>query len=367
MARRASHGTAGAGNVPLAVARGGARFLSVPPTVPSPAPESARAFWIEAPFRGALRVEPLAAPRAGEARVRTLWSGISRGTERLVWRGEVPPALHEVMRAPFQAGAFPGPVKYGYAAVGRVEDGPADLLGRTVFCLHPHQTDFVVDAAALVPVPETVPPARAVLAANMETALNGVWDAGIGPGDRVAVIGAGAVGCMAAWLAARVPGTVVTLADIDPSKAAVAAALGVAFAHPDALAEGQDAVIHASGAGAALARALAIAGDEAVIAELSWYGTEAVSLPLGLAFHPRRLTVRSSQVGQLPPARRPRWTHRRRLETAIALLADPRLDALVTEDTPFDTLPERFARLDAAPAGEICVRVAYDPDHRQPA
>ena len=318
----------------------------------------ALAFWVTAPGRGEIRAERLPPAGDGDAVVRTVYSGVSRGTESLVFAGRVPASEYARMRAPFQAGDFPAPVKYGYASVGVVEQGPAGLAGRSVFCLYPHQTRYVVPAHALYPLPPEVPPARAVLAANLETAINGLWDALPRIGERIAVVGAGTVGCLVAWLAARIPGCRVELVDVLPARAAVAAALGVPFALPERATPDADRVIHASGAPDGLVTALALAGVEATVVELSWYGDREVSLPLGGAFHARRLTLRSSQVGSLPPAERPRWTHQRRLELALSLLADERLDALFSGESAFADLP---ATLPALAAGEaLCHRVRYD-------
>jgi 2-desacetyl-2-hydroxyethyl bacteriochlorophyllide A dehydrogenase len=305
----------------------------------------ARAFWIAAPGRGELRSEPLGPPAAGEVLVETRASGISRGTETLVFRGEVPPSQYQLMRAPFQSGELALPAKYGYSAVGVVAAGAPELLGRRVFCLHPHQDRFVVPTAAVVPVPDAVPDTRAVLAANLETALTGLWDAAPRLGDRAAVIGAGVVGALAAALLARLPGTAVQLIDVDPAKARIAAALGVEFALPDAAQGELDLVIHASGAPAGLARALELAGFEATIVELSWYGARPVALPLGEAFRSRRLRLISSQVGAVAPARRARWSHRRRAEAAVQLLALPALDALVAEEIAFEDAPRELPKL----------------------
>jgi len=292
--------------------------------------------------------------------VRALYSALSRGTETLVFRGEVPPAEYARMRAPFQCGDFPAPVKYGYIGVGEVEDGPPELRGRKVFCLHPHQTRYVVPAAAVHALPEGVPPQRAVLAANLETAINGLWDAAPRIGDRIAVIGAGALGCLVAWLAGRVPGCEVELIDTNPRRAGVASALGVAFAAPAAARRDADLVIHASGSPAGAALALELAAFEATVLELSWFGTRAVPLALGAGFHANRLTLKSSQVGTVAAAQRARWSRERRLALALRLLADPAPDALVTGEDRFDDLPRVMARLAGAPADAICHRIAYD-------
>jgi 2-desacetyl-2-hydroxyethyl bacteriochlorophyllide A dehydrogenase len=316
----------------------------------------ALALWMTAPGQSELRTETLPVLGPGELCVRTRYSALSRGTERLVHEGRVPASEYTRMRAPYQAGAFPFPVKYGYANVGRVEAGPEALLGRDVFCLFPHQTLYQVPSTAVVPLPAAVPPEHAVLAANMETALNAVWDAELGAGDRVCVVGAGVVGALCAYLAARHPGTEVRVVDPDPSRRSVIERLG-ASAHAGA---GEyDVVLHASGNPDGLATALALAGQEARVVELSWYGDRRVTLPLGEAFHAKRLTLRSSQVGQLPPTRVARWDHRRRLTLALSLLADPALDVLFGNDVPFAQLPSALAAAFAASAQ--CTRIVYPP------
>jgi len=320
---------------------------------------STRAFWVVGPGRGELRAEPLPAPGPGEARVRTLYSGVSRGTEVLVYGGHVPPSEFQRMRAPFQAGLFPAPVKYGYTNVGEVTAGPAEWLGRTVFCLYPHQEHYVVPLQALHPLPAGVPAGRAILAANLETALNGVWDAAIAPGDRVSIIGAGSVGCLAAWLTRQVAGCEVELVDINRSRADIARALGVSFALPEQARGDADVVLHASGTQEGLGLALRTAGFEAIVLELSWYGDRTVSLALGEAFHARRLSLRASQVGSVATAKRARWTTRRRLGLVLSMLTDPALDALIDSEGAFDELPQTLAALAASPAHAIMHRVRY--------
>lgn len=322
-------------------------------------PALARAFWTIAPGQGEIREEPLGSPAVGEALIRTLRSGISRGTESLVFSGGVPESQYETMRCPHQAGNFPGPVKYGYCSVGRVEEGPAEWLGRRVFCLYPHQDWFSVATDWLAPIPDSVSDDRAVLAANMETALNGVWDASVRVGDRVAVVGAGVVGALVAALAARIAGTDVELVDVDPAKQALANSLGCSFAHPAKARRDADVVIHASGKAEGLVCALGLAGFEATVLELSWYGAQAVSAPLGEAFHSRRLTLRSSQVGSVATVQRARWSHRRRMGKALEFLADPVFDRFIGGSSRFDDLPQTLARLSSAPGGELCHVVRY--------
>lgn len=325
----------------------------------APHTTTARACWVTGPSRAEIRTETLPPLREGEVRVRCLHSGVSRGTETLVFRGEVPASEAQRMRAPFQAGDFPAPVKYGYVAVGVVEAGPAHLLGRAVFCLHPHQTVFQVPVEAVTPLPPGVPPARAVLAANLETAINALWDAAPRLGDRIAVVGGGTLGLLVAWLAARLPGAEVQLVDPVAARAAIAHALGAGFALPEDARPEADLVIHASGQAAGLATALQLAGFEATVLELSWYGTRPVALPLGEAFHARRLTLRSSQVGQVATAQRARWSHARRLALALSLLTDPALDALITHHAPFDELPGVLARLAGGDTETLCQRIDY--------
>ena len=321
-------------------------------------PDDARAFWVAAPGRGEIRTETVGPPASGEVLIRTVYSGISRGTESLVFRGRVPPSEFERMRAPFQAGRFPAPVKYGYASVGEVEAGPPDLKGRFVFTLYPHQTRYIVPVEAVHVVPDDVPPARAVLAGTVETAVNALWDAPVLVGDRVAVVGAGMVGCCVAALLARFPEVRVELVDVDPARADVAAALGVGFATPEQAQGDCDLVVHASATESGLARSLELLADEGEVVELSWYGDRPVSVPLGEAFHSRRLAIRASQVGAVAPARRARRGHADRMALALRLLADPAFDALVTREIAFADLPVQMTRIVDEPSA-LCIRVTY--------
>ncbi|MGW6789062.1 zinc-dependent alcohol dehydrogenase [Streptomyces chartreusis] len=320
---------------------------------------AARAFWLRSPGEGEIREAVLPEPGEDEVLVRSLYSGVSRGTETLVFRGGVPENQHAAMRAPFQEGEFPAPVKYGYLSVGVVEAGPTALVGRTVFCLYPHQTRYVVPASAVTVVPDDVPAARAVLAGTVETAVNALWDAAPLVGDRIAVVGGGMVGCSVAALLARFPGVRLQLVDADPRRAEVAEALGVGFATPeDALGE-CDLVVHASATEQGLNRSLELLRAEGAVLELSWYGDRRVALPLGEAFHSRRLVIRSSQVGTVSPARRATRSYADRLALALDLLADPALDALVTGESAFEELPEVMPKLTSGEIPALCHRVRY--------
>lgn len=316
---------------------------------------AARAFWLRSPGVGEIRPVELPVPGPGDVLVRTLFSAVSRGTETLVFQGLVPPDQYATMRAPYQDGDFPAPVKYGYLNVGVVTDGP--LLGRTVFCLYPHQTEYVVPAAAVVPVPSGVPAERAVLAGTVETAVNALWDARPRLGDRLSVVGGGMVGCCVAALAARIPGAEVQLVDADPGRSPVAAALGVGFALPASAAGGRDLVVHASATAAGLQTSLGLLAPEGTVIELSWYGDRTVPLALGGAFHSGRLTIRSSQVGTVA---RPDRTFAERLALALELLRDPVFDALITGESRFEELPEVLAGLAAGTLPALCHRISYE-------
>ena len=320
---------------------------------------TATGLWYVAPGRAELREIALGALQEGEALVRATHSGVSRGTERLVFSGLVPASEFQRMRAPMQRGDFPFPVQYGYCAVGVVEAGPAEVVGKPAFCLHPHQDFFRAPLSMLTILPAGLPPRRATLAANMETALNALWDSGAGPGDRIVVVGAGVVGLLVGYLSARLPGADVSLVDIDPTRQPIARALGVPFASPDDARSGADVVFHASASAAGLALALNSAGKEAVVVEMSWYGAKDTSAPLGGAFHSQRLRLASSQVGEIAPSRRPRWTYARRMAKALELLGDNRLDALIADDVSFVDLPAALPTLLAPGAPGLASVVRY--------
>lgn len=320
----------------------------------------ATALWHIAPGQSALRPTALPPLAPGWVTVQTLHSAISRGTEALVLAGRVPPALHATMRAPFQEGEFSFPVKYGYAATGRIVEGPPERLGETVFCLYPHQDCFRVPGEAAITLPANVPPARAVLAANLETALNACWDAAPRIGDTIAIVGGGLVGLLLARLIQGIPAVRLTVIEPDPAKRALAATLGL-DARPDGqnLPDDHTLVFHTSATADGLALALDLAAPEAEIIELSWYGDQTPAVPLGERFHARRLRIICSQVGQVASARRSRYTHRQRLALALALLADPAWDHLVTGQCAFADLPTLLPALARDGRATLCHRVDY--------
>lgn len=322
-------------------------------------PQTALAYWTVSPGTGQLLSERIEPPREGEALVRALYSGISRGTESLIHAGAVPGAVRAAMRAPFQAGDLPGPVKYGYLSVGLVEAGPPELVGRRVFCLYPHQDRYVVPAQALTLLPDAVPADRAVLTGTVETAVNAVWDGAPRLGDRVAVVGAGMVGCALAAVLRTFPLQRLELIDVDRAREPVARRLGIAFAQPGEAAGDCDLVFHCSASAGGLNRGLELLGEEGELIELSWYGDATVAAALGATFHARRLTVRASQVGAVAAARRARRTHQDRRALAAGLLRDPAFDALITSRGPFDALPQTMRRLASGELGGLCHVVEY--------
>jgi len=328
--------------------------------MPASVRTSAQSLWCIAPGRYELRTGALAEPEAGMVTVRALASCVSRGSERLVLRGDVPDSEFQNMRAPFQQGEFPFPVQYGYQSVGIVEAGPDALIGRRVFSLFPHQDVYRLPASAVSVVPDDIPPQRATLAANMETALNAMWDAGAGPGDRITIVGGGVVGLMLTALAAGLPGADVTLVDVRPERANFAAAFGASFALPADIRDDADIVFHTSATASGLQTALGAGGFEAKIVELSWYGNAATTIALGGSFHSRRLRLIGSQVGAISPERRPRWTHARRLAKALSLLGDQRFDQLITHRMPFAQAPSLLPQLVNDEPDALAILLTYD-------
>ena len=318
-----------------------------------------QSLWYVAPECAEIRSESLAPLPHQFLRVRALFGSLSRGTESLIYRGLVPESEYTRMAAPWMGGKFPFPVKYGYSNVGLVEEGPTEWLGQRVFALQPHQTLYQADMQNVVVLPEEVSSERAVLAANMETALNAVWDAAPGPGDRIVVVGGGVVGCLIAYLCGHLPSAEVTLVDINAERATIARQLGVNFSLPEAAPSDCDVVFHCSASAAGLATAMMAAGDEATVLEMSWYGDRQVQAPLGGAFHSRQIRLQSSQVGHVAASHRPRWTHRRRLQAAINMLHDPRLDVLLEPAVHFSDLPDRLPDLLGTRSTALCCLIRY--------
>ena len=318
----------------------------------------AHAYWVTETGDGELRQEALPERQEGEALVRTLYSGVSRGTERVVHEGRVPERVADLMQAPHQEGDFPGPVKYGYLSVGTVEQGPEEWVGKTVFSLHPHQDFYVIPTSQLTAIPEDVPARRAVLTGIVEVAINALWEAGPRLGDRVAVVGGGLVGGVLATLLRKYPLGRLQLVDADPEKRKLAETINIEFAEPEVAKSDNDIVFHCSASNEGLKLSLQLAGDDSDVIELSWFADKEVTLPLGEDFHARRLNIRSSQVGAVALPRRHRRTNAQRLEQAARELKDPLFDTFLTSECQFRNLPTTLVKLFERPGG-FCHVVAY--------
>ena len=317
------------------------------------------AFWITGIEQADIICARLPTPASHELRVRSLYSGISRGTEMLVYRGQVPASESERMQGPFQEGEFSFPIKYGYINVGIVEAGPTHLIDKAVFSLFPHQTHFNIAEEAVTLLPDGLPASRAVLTANMETAINALWDAQPSIGDQISVVGAGVVGLLVAYLANRITGCNVQLIDINPDRASVAKALDIEFATPSQAKNERDLVIHTSATEQGLNAAIELAGFEARIVEMSWFGNRAATLKLGGSFHSQRLQILSSQVGHIAARQRSRWSYQRRLQLALRQLMDSRLDVLISGESDFTELPNTFRWLNTPENSSLCHRIRY--------
>jgi 2-desacetyl-2-hydroxyethyl bacteriochlorophyllide A dehydrogenase len=331
----------------------------------------ARALWFAAPRTATLREESVPPPGPGEVRVETVASAVSSGTEMLVYRGEVP--QHLPLDLPTLRGTYGFPIKYGYAAAGRVFDmGPGVeqfSVGDPVFVHHPHQEVFVVPARMPVRLPEGLDPLLGVFVANLETAINVVHDTPLRLGESALVLGGGVVGQLVARLL-RLAGAGAVLV-VDPlhmrRELAVAAgadhALGVEGLNERVKeitgGRGVDVAVEASGSGAALQAAIEAVALEGTVVVASWYGTRPVTLDLGGHFHRGRVRLRSSQVGRLDPALAPRWDRDRRTETAVALLDKLKLGNLISHRLPFDRAAEAYPLLDERPGEAVQVVFTY--------
>ena len=320
----------------------------------------ASALWFQAQEKAAILSEALPEATTGWCEIRTQFSALSPGTERLVYTARVPPELADAMRCPYMGGAFPFPVKYGYSLVGTVSDGPADWRGRTVHVLHPHQDRCVVRCEDVYALPPDVPPGRATLASNLETAVNVLWDAQVALGERVLVVGFGVVGSLVARLLSAIPGVQLDVVDAAPAKQRLAAAMGFrSHTGVEDLDAAFDLAIHASASSEGLQVALDHVGFEGRVVELSWYGTRPVTVQLGGTFHNQRKRIISSQVSTIAPAQRPRWDYRRRKALVFDLLRRAEFDAHITHRVAFGDLPQVFQQLAHPPTEGLAYLVDY--------
>ncbi|MGB3763440.1 MAG: zinc-binding alcohol dehydrogenase [Ornithinimicrobium sp.] len=336
---------------------------STVPRAPSVGGMQASSFWSSGAGSGEVRTHVVARPGPGEVLVRALHSGISRGSESLVYTGQVPPSVSTAMRAPFQEGDLPGPVKYGYLSVGEVIElgstGSHLRLGQRVFALFPHQDRYVIPVEAATIVPDDVPSRRAVLAGVVETAINVVWDATPRWGERIAVLGCGLVGASVCALLRDFPLARLVVVDPQPRSVALAARLGIESLTPEQVTAEFDTVVHCSGTQDGLALGLSLLAFEGQLVETSWFGQHSPVVPLGAEFHSRRLTIRASQVSTVAPSMRERRTRRDRMAAALAELRDPFYDSLLTGSTTLADLPETMAGIASGHMPGWCQVVDY--------
>jgi 2-desacetyl-2-hydroxyethyl bacteriochlorophyllide A dehydrogenase len=324
----------------------------------------ARRLLFVAPRRVEVASVDVREPGPGQLLVRTLHSGISTGTELLCYRGLLDQDLPLDERIGALGGSFRYPFPYGYNCVGRVERSTAAVpAGTLVFAFHPHQDRFVVSEADVVVLPHGTDPRSATLFALVETGLQLSLDAGQVAHETVVVLGLGAVGLITALLLQRAGATVVA-GDPLAERRDLALSLGIPAAPPEELPSrlppvGVPVVVELSGSPEALPTALSLLAHEGTALVGSWYGEQQVVLPLGGAFHRRRLTIRSSQVSSIPAGLAGRWDVARRRQVAVALLAELPLPALATTEMAFDDAPLAYQALDRRAPGVLHVALRY--------
>lgn len=319
----------------------------------------AKALWFRTRGHAEILEERLPRLRPGWCRLHTLFSAISPGTERLVYSGEVPEDLHREMRCPYMGGKFPFPVKYGYSLVGKITEGPEDSIGSVVHVLHPHQDQCIVRTEHTFPIPPQVPPSRATLASNLETAVNAIWDSEVTIGEHALIIGFGAVGSLVARLLSFMSGIKLEIVDANPSKIALAEKMGFKACDPGSVSGNFDLAFHASRSSDGLQLAVDRVGFEGRIIELSWYGTNKISLSLGGTFHSQRKAILSSQVATPSRRQRSRWDHARRRSLVFELLERSEFDSHITHSVPFGGLPDIYNKLKAHPTEGLSYLVKY--------
>jgi len=315
------------------------------------------ALWHLSEQESAIRSQSLPELKADKCRIESLFSLVSSGTESLVANGEVPTDLHDSMQVPYMEGDFSFPVKYGYSLVGKVVEGSHNLVGQQVHLLHPHQQHCVVNEADITIIPAGIPPQRAVLASNVETALNAIWDSRLSAGDRVLIIGMGLIGSLVARLASQFPATQVSVADTDPARLALAREQGFSQYEPSDAPF--DVAFHSSGSSAGLQTAIDAVGYEGKVIELSWYGTRSAEVKLGGSFHQQRKQIISSQVSQLPSHQQSRWDYRRRKQTVLNLLQDDGWDDFLTATVDFPEAPALFDKLRQGDRSQLSWTIRY--------
>ncbi|MEM9671559.1 MAG: zinc-binding alcohol dehydrogenase [Bacteroidota bacterium] len=315
------------------------------------------ALWHLSERESSIRSQSLPPLKTDECLIESLFSLVSSGTETLVANGQVPAELQDSMQVPYMEGSFGFPLKYGYSLVGKVIEGSENLVDRYVHLLHPHQQHCVVKETDVTVIPEGIPPQRAVLASNLETALNAVWDSHLSAGDRVLVVGMGLIGSLVALLASQFPATQIRVAETDPTRQSLAREQGFSLYDPSDTPF--DVAFHSSGSSTGLQTAIDAVGYEGQVIELSWYGTRSAEVKLGGSFHQQRKQIISSQVSQLPAHRQARWDYRRRKQTVLDLLQDDGWDDFLTATVDFTDVPALFDQLRLGDRSQLSWTLRY--------
>jgi len=314
-------------------------------------------------------------PATGEVRIQTLFSGISHGSEMMVYRGEIPADLSLDATLPSLQGNFSFPIKYGYASTGRIIDvgeGVNGLeAGDLVFAFNPHETCYTVPATVVIKLPEGLDPKHGIFAANVETALNALLDAAPRLGERAVIIGQGVVGLLITQLVRKAGASLIVTSDMYAKRRALSQKAGANLVVDPATESlddrvyemtggaGADVVIEVSGEPRALNDAIKITAQEGRVVVVSWYGTKRADLALGSDFHRKRLTLRSSQVSNLDPSLAPRWTIARRRQLAASYLSELLLEELISNVVPFEQAGEAYRLICEQPQEVIQVVLGY--------
>ena len=329
-----------------------------------------------APYRVELQHSTIGSPGPGEVSVRTLVSAVSSGTEMLLYRGQMPPEMRVDESIPALDGAFQYPIKYGYAAVGRVEEkgtGVQDVeVEDLVFCFRPHESAFVCGETDLIKVRNGVEPEDAVFLPTMETAVNLVMDGQPLIGEQVAVFGQGVVGLLVTALLSMTPLSSLVTIDQYEQRREESLALGATCSlspdKPDLVEvlqgsrdyRGADLSFELSGNPAALDMAIKAAGYGGRIVVGSWYGTKESKLDLGGRFHRDRVRLISSQVSTIAPEWSGRWSKARRFDVAWSMIRKLRPSRLVSHAFSLEEAPLAYELLDRDPGSALQVLFTYE-------
>lgn len=305
---------------------------------------SAESFWIRKKNNSFIKKHSISIPQNNEVLVKTIYSGISYGTEKIVYSGNVPKSQRSLMRCPYQEGEFGSNVKYGYMNVGKVMNGPSKLVNRYVYTLYPHQTQYVLPLEELTFIPKLIPIKRCLLTANMETAINAMWDTLPTCGDKILIIGAGIVGFLMAYILMTIIGIEILLIDTDKEKSKIAKIFGIKFSCSIPKSYNANIIYECSGNPSVIDILSSHVNDETVICIMSWYGNSVSNINFGNEFFSKRTKILFSQVAKVSHNRDKYWNNKKRKDLAISLLNDDKLDNLIEKDMiSFHDLPEFFS------------------------